>query len=267
MPVIGCLGCGNMGSALMAGFAARLDKSKWTLRGFDPDAAKAKKLNALGVEIATAADKLASECDILIYAVKPGILIEVMTETGPSMKPGCVAVSVAAGVPLNKMRVPLGAEAKIARVMPTLTASVGRGIFAFCFDPNNFDAAEQKNVLSLFSQIGVCSEIPESRFNAFAALIGAGPAYVYEFMQGLCQAGLTVGFPRSQCGRMLVELFAGCAEMARVSEKPFMELRDDTCSPGGLTVAGVNVLDRAGTIGLVTEAVVAAKKRADEMGS
>lgn len=265
MPVIGCVGCGNMGSAIMKGFSTRLDKSKWTLRGYDCRGEKARNLEEWKVEAMDAADKLAAGSDILIYAVKPRVLIDVMTETGPHLKAGCVALSVAAGVPLNKMRVPLGPSVKIGRLMPTLTAASGHGIFAFCFDPNNFPAAEQKDIISLFSQIGTCSEIPENMFAAFGAYIGAGPGYVYDVMAGLAQAGLTVGFSREDNRRMMVELMAGCAELARQSGKSFTELRDDVCSPGGITIAGVNALDRAGLAGLMVEAVLAAKKRGEEM--
>ena len=148
--------------------------------------------------------------------------------------------------------------------MPNTPALVGKGVFALCFD-DKVPAQSKEDILSFFSQLGVCLELPESRFTAFSALIGAGPAYVFGMMQGLVQAGVTLGLGRKECRDMVAALFEGSAVMAARSDTPLMELRDQVCSPGGLTIAGVNVLDRAGLSGLLVDAVLAADQRGREM--
>ncbi|MDE5878896.1 MAG: pyrroline-5-carboxylate reductase, partial [Desulfovibrio sp.] len=153
----------------------------------------------------------------------------------------------------------------VARCMPTTTALVGKGVFAFCF---RADAEEWRApVLELFRHLGQCLELPEGRFTDFSALIGAGPAYVFVMMQALVQAGVTLGFRHAEARDMVNALFAGCAALAEAETAPLIQLRDDVCSPGGLTIAGVNVLDRAGLTGLIVEAVLAAQKRGREMES
>ena len=100
-----------------------------------------------------------------------------------------------------------------------------------------------------------------------SALIGAGPAYVFEMMQGLVQAGVTLGFQHKEARRMVAALFVGSARMAEQSPAPLMQLRDEVCSPGGLTIAGVNHLDRVGLLGQLVDAVLAADARGREMES
>ncbi len=86
-------------------------------------------------------------------------------------------------------------------------------------------------------------------------------------MQGLVQAGVTLGFQHQEARRMVAALFAGSARMAELNPAPLMQLRDEVCSPGGLTIAGVNQLDRAGLPGLLVDAVLAADARGREMES
>ncbi len=148
--------------------------------------------------------------------------------------------------------------------MPTTTALVGKGLFAFCFDPD-FSSSEKTRIQGVFELLGTCVEINENMMTDFSALIGAGPAYVFQMMQGLVQAGITLGFTHEQSRKLVCALFEGSAVMAENSGKSLMQLRDDVCSPAGLTIAGVNVLDRAGLTGILVEAILAAKKRGQEM--
>ena len=122
-----------------------------------------------------------------------------------------------------------------------------------------------EGTVSGIAKFGAFVELPENKFTAFSALIGAGPAYVFAMMQGLVQAGVTLGFTHAQSRQMVTALFAGSARMAEQDASPLGQLRDNVCSPGGLTIAGVNVLDRAGLTGLLVDAVLAADARGAEM--
>lgn len=263
--VLGCIGCGVMGSALLKGFAAKLDEEEWHLVGYNRSTEKVAALKDLGVEGMPDIPALVNEADIVILAVKPGQLPEVLKLARPQLGPQKTVISIAAGVSLATLRNLAGNKCALGRCMPTTTAIVGRGVFAFCFDNANFTRLHQLELMELFDLLGYCVELPEKKFTEFSAYIGAGPAYIFAVMQGLMQAGLTLGFPQELSRRMLTELFAGAAEMAARQSKNFMQLRDDVCSPGGLTIAGVNVLDRAGLSGLLVDAVLAANKRGKEM--
>lgn len=263
--VMGCIGCGNMGSALLKGFAARLDESEWSLAGYNRTPEKMLVLKEQGIEAMPGVAELVSMADVIILAVKPGQIPEVLKQAKGLLTSQKIVISVAAGVRLTTLRSLAGSKCALARCMPTTTALVGRGVFAFCFDDANFTRLRQLELLELFDRIGYCVELAENRFTDFSALIGAGPAYVFSVLQGLAQAGLTLGFPQELSRKMLTELFAGASELAARQPKNFMQLRDDVCSPGGLTIAGVNVLDRAGLSGILVDGVLAAAKRGREM--
>lgn len=263
--IIGCIGCGNMGTAVMAGFADRLSNDDYHLCAYDRNVAKMEELKAKGVQAMSGVGETAANSDILIFAVKPHQMSEVLQEAQPEMKKNKTAISLAAGMGLSHLRLMLGDECMIARCMPTTTAVAGRGVFAFCFDPIAFNSEMEKSILELFGNLGICLDLPENRFPSFSALVGAGPAYIYAFMHALAQAGVTLGFEHSESEKMITELMAGCAAQATASKKTFMGLRNTVCSPGGLTIAGINVLDRAGLTGLVVEAVEKAEKRGKEM--
>lgn len=253
------IGCGNMGGAILNGLAQKLPAKE--LRACARTKEKLAPFKQAGIPVFTNAREAVSGADIVVFAVKPGQMPAVLQDVANELKAGVIVCSVAAGVSLLSMRDILGPGCALARCMPTTTALVGRGIFAFCFDDLNFSRESQLELIGLFSELGQILEIPESQFTAFSALIGAGPAYVFEMMQGLSQAAVTLGFTQAQARPMLEELFAGCAALAEKKKTSFMELRDEVCSPAGLTIAGVNILDRAGFTGLVVEAVAAAMQR------
>lgn len=265
--VIGCIGCGSMGSALLKGFAARLDENEWHLCGYNRSPEKLLALKEKGIEAMTDIAELVQASDIILLAVKPGQALEALKQAKPFLGAQKILLSIVAGVQLATLRSAAGNKCGIGRVMPTTTALVGRGVFAFCFDDASLTRLRQLELMELFDTLGYCVELPESRFTDFTALIGAGPAYVFTVMQGLAQAGLTLGFTLEQSRKMLTELFAGAAELAERQPKNFMQLRDEVCSPGGITIAGVNVLDRAGLSGLLVDAVLAASRRGREMES
>lgn len=260
---IGCIGCGNMGMALLEGF--RKADPGVELFCFDRMHEKmAQALNA-GCKACSSPLETAQKADIVIIAVKPVNVPEALDEIAPALADGKMLVSIAAGYGLARLRNHAGAKAGVCRVMPTTTAQVGKGVFAVCFDPLTRDEAAKKEIIALFSSLGLCVELGESSFPAFSALIGAGPAYIYEMLAALSQAGLALGFPAGVSRKMLLELLCGCAAVALEDKSSFMDLRDKVCSPAGLTIAAVNSLARDGFTGIVVEAVELAERRAREM--
>ena len=259
---IGCVGCGNMGGAILAGLAA--SSLDCTLYGHTRTAARMAPLEAAGVTRLDSARELARKARYVVMAVKPYQIEALLAEMAPEFGPDTVVISVAAGISIARLQAAVAGRCPVVRCMPNTPALGGKGVFALCFD-DKVPAESKEDILRFFSQLGVCLELPESRFTAFSALIGAGPAYVFGMMQGLVQAGVTLGLGRKECRDMVAALFEGSAVMAARSDTPLMELRDQVCSPGGLTIAGVNVLDRAGLSGLLVDAVLAADERGREM--
>lgn len=262
---IGCVGCGNMGGAILAGLADSL-RDGYAFCGCNRTAERMRPLLEKGVTARADASAVAEDSQMVILAVKPYAAAAVLAKMRPKLGADKVLVSVAAGVSLKSLRQAAGGQCMVVRCMPNTPALVGKGVFAFSFE-EGVSPQSKNELMELFGTLGLCLELPEARFTAFSALIGAGPAYVFEMMQGLVQAGVTLGFQHKEARRMVAALFAGSARMAELNPAPLMQLRDEVCSPGGLTIAGVNQLDRAGLPGLLVDAVLAADARGREMES
>ncbi len=263
---IGCIGCGNMGGAIMAGLARQEALWEgWGLAACSRTAARLAPLEELGVVACSSSAELAARSRYIVVAVKPYQMDAVLRELAPHICADHVVISVAAGISMAALRESLGQACAVVRCMPNTPARVGKGVFGLCFDDPALTPEARADIHALFAALGVCVELPEARFTAFSALIGAGPAYVFAMMQGLVQAGATLGFTWAQSREMVAALFEGSARMAAQETTPLTQLRDDVCSPGGLTIAGVNALDRAGINGLLVDAVLAADARGREM--
>ena len=263
---IGCIGCGAMGGAIMAGLARRAPLwDGWGLTACSRTAARLAPLTELGIVPCASSADVAARSRYIVVAVKPCQMDEVLRGLAPHLRAEHVVISVAAGVGTAAIRENPGHVCAIVRCMPNTPARIGKGVFGLCFDDPALSDESRSDIHALFSALGVCVELPETRFTAFSALIGAGPAYVFAMMQGLVQAGATLGFTWTQSREMVTALFEGSAGMAAREDSPLMRLRDEVCSPAGLTLAGVNALDRAGFCGLLVDAVLAADARGREM--
>ena len=267
---IGCVGCGNMGGAILAGLARSGGHSQgqtdaYALCGYNRTASRMRPLEEAGVQVMTSPLAVAENADIIILAVKPYQMREVVGQLRPALDANKVLVSVAAGITSNSLAQWAENACPVVRCMPNTPALVGMGVFALCLEDPKLSQNCKQSLLQVFGTLGQCVELAEEKFTAFSALIGAGPAYVFAMMQGLVQAGVTLGFTHAQSRQMVTALFAGSARMAEQDASPLGQLRDNVCSPGGLTIAGVNVLDRAGLVGLLVDAVLAADARGAEM--
>ena len=267
---IGCVGCGNMGGAIMSGLARpgtgnENRNSAYSLCGYNRTASRMQALEKAGVRVMASPLAVAENADIILLAVKPYQIHEIMEQIRPALSKDKVIVSVAAGITMQSLQQGASGRSPVVRCMPNTPALVGMGVFALCFEDPALSNERRQDILQLFSVLGQCVEMGEDKFTAFSALIGAGPAYVFAMMQGLVQAGVTMGFSHAQARQMVTALFAGSARMAEEDATPLAQLRDNVCSPGGLTIAGVNALDRAGLTGLLVDAVLAANARGAEM--
>jgi pyrroline-5-carboxylate reductase len=142
---------------------------------------------------------------------------------------------------------------------------VGAGVFGLCFDDSSLVDAQCTLLRSLFQKLGSVHELEESLFDAFTALIGSGPAYVFYFMEGLIESGVTLGLARKEATEMVIRLFQGSVSLVESSDSRIGELREQVCSPAGTTITGVNELDRHAVRRSIIDAVTAAYRRSLEM--
>lgn len=261
-PVIGCIGCGNMGGAIMAGLAER---AHYSLCGYNRSPEKMHTLAEKGVKALPTEEDVVRASDVIIVGVKPFLVEKVLRQAQKYLTKNTLIISVAAGVTVGALREAVQSLCPVVRVMPNTPALVGAGVFALCLEDSSLSQEHTRLVHTLFGHLGVCIDMPEKNFVAFSALVGAGPAYVFHFMNAVVQAGVTMGFPRAEAKRMVLALFDGSVKMAQASEYSLTELRDQVCSPAGLTIEAVNHLERTALSGHIIDAVQRAAKRGAEM--
>lgn len=261
---VGCIGCGNMGGAILGGLAGN---ASYTLYGYNRSPEKMRPLLAKGVKSMADVGSLVRASDTVIIAVKPYLVDELLRQIVPYLTKDKLLVSVAAGVSVASMHESVQGICPVVRVMPNTPALVGAGVFALCFEDPALSQEQKELINALFAALGTVIELPEKNFVTFSALVGAGPAYVFHFMNAVMQAGVTMGFPREECRNMVLRLFEGSVRMAALSEHSLTDLRDQVCSPGGLTIDAINHLDRTAVQGHIIDAILSAAKRGAELES
>ncbi|MDL2317428.1 pyrroline-5-carboxylate reductase, partial [Desulfovibrio sp. OttesenSCG-928-A18] len=256
---LGIIGCGNMGSALGLGVLQDQELARsFTLHVFDSHESKVARMVEKGAHGAPSAVELAKRSDCILLAVKPYQVPSLLAEMAPVLaEPGKLLISVAAGLTLEALRSGLGAACPVVRVMPNTLAMAGEGFFGICFDPGGARISElqQAAVRKLFAGLGQTLELDESRMNAFTALAGGGPAYVFYFMEALTQAGVSVGLTRDSSWAIACSLLKGAAALAGQTGAHPAVLREQVCSPGGTSIEAINHLDRTGVRGHIADAV------------
>lgn len=260
--VLGCIGCGNMGSAILEGLAS-CDELKRV--AFDTSVSRMNALEQSGIAVMTSISALVEASDIILVAVKPRYVDTVLAEAQSALTQGKVLVSIASGVSIAALRQASAGVCPVVRVMPNTPAMVGAGVFALCFDDPQLPETQAVVIQRLFASLGRVMVLPESRFTAFTAVAGCGPAYVFHFMEAIVESAVTLGFTRQEATDMVTDLFAGSVKLAAESDTHLSLLREAVCSPAGNTIAAMNQLDRSAVRGSIIDAVLAAYARGLEM--
>ncbi len=258
--ITGIIGTGNMGSAIARGIAL----SGNPVRVYDLDSHRASSLEGDSIQALQSALECARQSSILILAVKPAGIPDLLEEIKTGVR-DTVVVSVAAGVPISSLEDILGEETPVIRVMPNTPALIGAGMSALSGN-RNVSTATMASVENLFACMGETVQVPENLMDAVTGVSGSGPAYAYTFIQALADGGVRMGLPRETARKLAAQTLAGAARMVLETGKNPIELRDQVTSPGGTTIEGVQVLEDNGWSGTVMEAVEAATLKSKELG-
>lgn len=262
---IAVLGAGNMGRALLRGML----KAAWatpenlvaTTRRPESAAALAKEL---GIQAHTDNVAAATWADVIVLGVKPQILAKVMDEIHPAVDAGNVVVSIAAGISTDQIERALPG-ASVLRTMPNLPVTVEMGATAICRGKNA--RAEDANIArAIFESVGVVVEVDEYLMDAVTGLSGTGPMYVFQFIEGLSDAGVKVGLSREVANALVLNTVLGAAKMALESKEHPARLKDRVTSPGGTAITALHTMERGGLRAILMDAVEAATKRSEELG-
>lgn len=260
------LGTGNMGEAVLAGALAAGVAPGDVVATARRDERAAHLAERFGV--GTTADNVAAVAGahVVVIGVKPKDVGAMLDRVAGALEPGAVVVSVAAGLPLSFFEQRLPAGTPVVRAMPNTPALVGAGVTAVV----GGSAAREEDV-ALVEQVlagsGHVFRVAEKDMDAFGALAGSGPAYVFYVVDAMAEAGVLLGLTRDVARRLAVETVLGSARLLdETGEHPVL-LREKVSSPGGTTVAALRKLDDGGVRAAFLDALSAARDRSRELAS
>jgi pyrroline-5-carboxylate reductase len=263
--VIGILGAGKMGEALISGLLrAGVSPSGVVAVVRRSDRAVALR-ESYGIAVVGAAEA-AKSADTLIITVKPQDMAALLDEIAPHVPADRLVISVAAGIPTSMIERGLGADVPVVRVMSNTPVLVDEAMSVISAGTH---AGEEhlRRAEELLRPVGKVARIPESQQDAATALSGSGPAYVYFLVEAMVDAGILLGMPRGTALEMVIQAVYGAATMLRESGEHPVILREAVTSPGGTTISAIRELERHGVRAAFLAAIEAARDRGAELGS
>jgi len=276
---IGFIGCGNMGKAILGGLIASGQVLPGQIWVYTPSPDKVAALrDEYGVNAAESAQDVAQVADIVFGAVKPNIMIKVLSEITSSLNKETLVVSIAAGVTLDQLARALGHDRKIVRelaralghdrkivrVMPNTPSLVNAGMTSVT--PNALVTSEDvADVLNIFRCFGEAEVIAEPMIHPVVGVSGSAPAYVFMFIEAMADAAVLGGMPRAQAYKFAAQAVMGSAKMVLETGKHPGELKDMVCSPGGTTIEAVRVLEDRGFRSAVIEAMEKCMEKSEKL--
>lgn len=252
------LGCGNMGSAIAVGLAKK--SKNISLITYEPQYARALRLarKAGGRAARSLADLRG--CDYFLIACKPQQFMDLAAQLCTITRAESKVLSVMAGVRVAKIKRALGIR-KVARLMPNLPCGIGFGTCAIYF--SGMPAAEQKMVLKIFSPIAQIYPVKsEEMMDAATAVIGSGPAYLFELARIFAAKTSRFGFPQKTAEAIIKNVFFGASALLLQSPKTSEELRNQVTSKKGTTAAALALFQKFGLEKILGHALLAAYRRA-----
>jgi pyrroline-5-carboxylate reductase len=261
---IAFIGAGNMAASLIGGLRAKgLEAAQ--IRASDPGEETRARVSAeLGIEVFADNAQAIEGADVVVLAVKPQAMKAVCEALRPSLKPGQLVVSIAAGITCASMNNWLGAQ-PIVRCMPNTPALLRQGVSGL-FATNQVTAEQRQQAQELLSAVGVALWLDEEQqLDAVTAVSGSGPAYFFLLIEAMTAAGVKLGLPADIAAQLTLQTALGAAHMAVSSDVDAAELRRRVTSPAGTTEAAIKSFQANGFEALVEKALGAAAHRSAEM--
>lgn len=253
---LGFIGCGNMANAIISGIVEKRIINSNDINVFDiytpacESLSKSYSVNILDSEI-----DIVKQSDVVILAVKPNVLGNVLTKINIALdESNTLLISIAAGKDIKFIRSMLSHDNRIIRVMPNINAKVGAAVSAYTANERATDE-DKSTCENVFSGVGSVMELNEAQFPLFGVLGGCTPAFAYMFIDALARAGVQNGMKKDVALKIAAEAVKGSAEMILKSDIHPGELIDMVCSPGGTTIEGVQSLKADGLENAVNNAV------------
>jgi pyrroline-5-carboxylate reductase len=271
LPTIAFLGAGSMARAILTGLLAPGVTVEGGIRATNRSADRASELAALDGVTATATEhdpdanrRAVAGARIVVVAVKPAMVPDLLTEIADSLEPGTLVVSVAAGVTVATFESLLPDGVSVIRSMPNTPAIVGKAVTGLSVGTRSTDR-DLALATALFETVGEVLVVPEEKIDALSSISGSGPAYVFYLIEQLTATAMSLGFTPEEAATMVRGTFLGASMLLEASGQSPEELRRQVTSPNGTTERAIRVLEDANLKDWFDRATDAAVARAREL--
>ena len=262
---IAFIGGGNMAAALIGGLAGKLTGAA-NIHVVDINADALQRLQRqFGVTASGGIDGRLAACDVLVLAVKPQQMRDVVAQLRPHIGAQLV-LSIAAGIRAADLSRWLGGHESIVRTMPNTPALIGRGVTGMAATAG-VSAAQRETADAILRAVGETVWLDdEALIDPVTAVSGSGPAYVFYFIEAMQQAAQEMGLSAEQGKALAISTFTGAAQLAAQSQEPVSVLRERVTSKGGTTYAALSSMEESGVKDAIVKAMKAAAARGRELG-
>ena len=262
---IGFIGCGNMAGAMIGGILKKNVVAEENLMASAKSRETVERASKqFSIAVTQNNIEVAEFADVLVLAVKPVYMEEVIREIAAHIHKDAIVVTLAPGKTLQWLKDTFGRDVKIVRTMPNTPALVGEGMTALC--PNAFITAEDLGIVEeIFGSFGRYEVVKEGMMDVVTGVSGSSPAYAFLFIEALADAAVHDGMPRKQAYEFAAQTLLGSAKMVLETGRHPGELKDMVCSPGGTTIEAVRVLEEKGFRSAVMEATLACIDKAGKV--
>jgi pyrroline-5-carboxylate reductase len=266
LPSIAIIGAGTMGEALIKGLLREQLIEPANLIASDPWQERLAYLREqYGIQTAPNNLEAVRQAEIVYLSIKPQVMTAVLRELKDNLDDDMLVFSIAAGVPVSKIRDGLNV-ASVIRAMPNTPAQIGQGITVWTATDTVTDI-QRDHALTILQALGEEVYVDDEHYLDMAtALSGTGPAYIYLFMEAMVDAGVHLGFSRHVAEQLVFQTVIGSANYARQSGLHLAALRNQVTSPGGTTAEALYHLDKGGFRTVLSRAIWAAFVRSEQLG-
>lgn len=259
---VGFIGSGNMAMAIISGMVQ--NRLGVRIMPYDIHQANYSKLSQMGIVTCDSAKEAVSQSAYVVLAVKPQNFQEALQDIKPFVEQSTVFVSIAAGITEEFISNSLGFDAKVVLVMPNTSLLIGKGTTAIA-PGKTVDEPSLMFVKNIFSLNGHVEIISKEQMNSVIALNGSSPAFIYLFAKSFIDYALQHGFEENVAKQLFCSSLCGAAGMILQSGESIDSLIQQVSSPGGTTLAGLDVLKKSHFEQIIQQACEQCKKRAEEL--
>lgn len=264
VPRIAFIGIGNLASAIVRGLLKDGAWSPADIGCTSRTGVTARKISEkTGIKYEPNLPALLGPADFVVIAFKPQSLATADPQLAELTR-GKLVLSVLAGKTLSRLKQSFPHARNIVRTMPNTPAAIGKGMTAYC-SLGTLTAGDQETVQRFLSAFGQSLPVEEANMDAITALNGSGPAFLFEFVAALRDAGVEAKIPPALASKLAIETVLGAASQLAYYEESPEQLRDKVTSPNGTTFAGLQVLGQRQFRETLKETILAATRRAGEL--